>query len=249
MEYKNLTFFLASSLSMHDEDEFGNKFPKAIENENQIFENIKKNLTDTKLCLSICNDPTDYERNDYKLKNVEESFALSNLNFNQYILIDNRNIEIAPLVIKKANLILLMGGKIICQNDFLQKIKFKERLKFSNAVVIGVSAGAMNLCKGVFNFPEEISEINEQKEVKGLGFFDKYLIPHFDGDNMIYQIPTEINIVKEYILPFSNKNSLLGLPNGSYIMIKDKNYKIYGTSYLIENNQVKKEMNDSILEI
>ena len=246
MEYKNVTFVLASMLSTYTVNEFDVKMPIAMQNENGVLDAIKDNLSGTNLCLIIANDPNNYEKNDEKCAIFTESLEKAGLKFNQTLVLDNRTKELAPLNIKRANLILLQGGKIICQNEFLKEIRFADRLKFSNAVVIGVSAGAMNLAKEVYNFPESRQDLSEMREIKGLSFYDKIIIPHFDGDNLNYQLPLDDNIdpVKDYILPYSNKKSLLGLPNGSFVLVKNKIAEIFGKHYIIENRQVTAE-NDS----
>lgn len=246
MEYKKVTFVLASMLSTYTVNEFDVKMPIAMQNENGVLDAIKDNLSGTNLCLIIANDPNNYEKNDEKCAIFTESLEKAGLKFNQTLVLDNRTKELAPLNIKRANLILLQGGKIICQNEFLKEIRFADRLKFSNAVVIGVSAGAMNLTKEVYNFPETRQELTEMREIKGLSFYDKIIIPHFDGDNLNYQLPLDDNIdpVKDYILPYSNKKSLLGLPNGSFVLVKNEIAEIFGKHYIIEDRQVTAE-NDS----
>ena len=118
----------------------------------------------------------------------------------------------------------------------------KEIFNNYKGLVIGVSAGTMNLCKTVANFPEELVDLDEPRWLSGLGFYDGIVIPHFDGENIAYQIPCdEIDVVNDYILPLSKDKEFIGLPNGSYVLI-DNNGSVnyYGDVYKISNGAVTK---------
>lgn len=69
------------------------------------------------------------------------------------------------------------------------------RNKSHKGLTIGVSAGAMNLCKTVANFSEEKSDLSDPIWFDGMGLFGG-VIPHFDGKTAKCQFDCEdIDIV------------------------------------------------------
>lgn len=235
-----MILFLTSRLNTRVMDEDGNKTTIPIENINGVLDNIKKYLSGTNRVVYVSNDPNNVIENEERIKNMIDSFSLSNLNFNEKILLDARNKKDAKNIILGANIVILSGGKILCQNKFFRSIRLKKILKHFNGIVIGMSAGTMNLCKTIYNFPEENADIKEQRWVKGLGLYDKIIIPHFDGETNTYQIECEeVDVVNDYIFPASHKKEFLGIPNGSYILIdNNKNVSFFGEMYTIKDGKV-----------
>ena len=235
-----MILFLTSRLNTRVMDENGNKITIPIENVNGVLDNIKKYLSGTNRVVYVSNDPNNVIENEERIKNMMDSFSLSNLNFNEKILLDARNKKDAKNIILGANIVILSGGKILCQNKFFRSIRLKKILKHFNGIVIGMSAGTMNLCKTIYNFPEENADIKERRWVKGLGLYDKIIIPHFDGETNAYQIECEeVDVVNDYIFPASHKKEFLGIPNGSYILIDgNKNVSFFGEMYTIKDGKV-----------
>lgn len=235
-----MILFLTSRLNTRVMDENGNKTTIPIENVNGVLDNIKKYLSNTNRIVYVANDPNNILENEERIKNMMDSFSLSNLNFNEKILLDARNKKDAKNIILGADIVILSGGKILCQNKFFRSIRLKKILKHFNGIVIGMSAGTMNLCKTIYNFPEENADIKERRWVKGLGLYDKIIIPHFDGETNTYQIECEdVDVVNDYVLPASHKKEFLGIPNGSYILIdSNKNVSFFGEMYTIKDGKV-----------
>ena len=237
-----MVFMLTSCIETHIKEENGNKIAIPIPDTNQVLTNIKKYLKDTKRIVYVANNPANFEENDLRTSCFFESFELSGLNFDEKIVLDNRNIKDAKNILNGADLIILSGGKILCQLKFFKKIKLKKILKNHDGLCIGISVGTMNLGKIVANFPEELADLNEKRFVKGLGFFDKIIIPHFDGENKVYQIEcNEIDVVRDYILPLSKGKSFIGLPNGSYVLVDGQNTTYFGDCYEIADDNVTKK--------
>ena len=240
-----MTIILTSRLETHVRDENGTKTSIPIEDKNEILTNIKKYLKGNKRLVYVANNPKNIEENDIRIVPVFESFDKTGLYFDEKILLDCRNIKQAKEILTDADLIILSGGKCLCQLKFFKKIKLKKILQNYQGLVIGISAGTMNLCKIVANFPEEKADLKEKRWLKGLGFFDEIIIPHFDGETNTYQIECdEVDLVNDYVLPMSHKHKFIGLPNESYVLIdNDLNVKYYGVSYEISNGEVKRREN------
>lgn len=234
-----MVIFLTSLLRTHYYDDNGGRIPIAFYDENDILSNIRKYLKNMDRLVVVANDKNDFEDNDDKLKTVRESFRLAGLNFKENIMLDARNGQAAREVISRADIVILTGGKCVCQAEFFGEIGLKHILKSYDGIVIGVSAGTMNLCEVVANFPEERADLADPRWLKGMGFVDDIIIPHYDGQTNSYQFPCEdFDIAKDYILPMSKEKEFIGLPNGSYIMIDRDGQKSYhGDVYRIVNGK------------
>ena len=93
--------------------------------------------------------------------------------------------------------------------------------------------------KIICNFPEHEKELAQPRVLQGLGIIDLRLIPHFDGENLIYQGTTELpNLVQDYLLPFSDENEFYALPNGSFIMYDGQVKNFFGPFYKIYKRNV-----------
>ena len=135
-----------------------------------------------------------------------------------------------------------MGSKIQglgTQNKFFNDINLKELLQNTNALILGGSAGSMNCADVVYCPPELEKEVVDEKFnrfLKGIGLTNINILPHFN-------IFKEITIcgkryVEEIIVPDSSIIDIIGLNDGSYIVVKDGKSTIYGESYLIKNKQI-----------
>ena len=234
------TFILASLIYTFKQDAFGRLIPMPMENVSDVLTNMKKIVQKRDSLVVIANDPTETDSNDYLFKATVESFNMTEgFNFKNYTLLDNRNADDAENIIKNADFLLLSGGKIICQKEFFERINLKTLLKDFTGLVYGFSAGAMNLCETVCNFPEEISDLPQPRLVPGLGFSKRYLIPHFDSKRCEYAFECkDFDIAKEYILPYSKKFELTALDNDAYIIMKDGKETFYGNYCFIKDEQI-----------
>ena len=217
----------------------GEKIAIIIDDKNSFLNNIKDSINSYGLFVFVCNDPQDFERNDKNAFFLNEAFKRQLNEFKEVVVLDNRNVKIAKGYLQKADFVYLCGGKIEYQKNFLKEIEFKNNLN-KNCVVVGVSAGAMNLCEVAYNYPEDLSELDNEKWINGLGYFNKIIIPHFKRFKGNMYHPKHYNLLKKHYLPDSFNHKLLGLPNGSYILVDEGVSTLYGKSYSIENGKVKK---------
>lgn len=236
-----MTIFLTSSFD-HFHIKEKEKIANEINNTNKIINQIKENLKDNKNILYIASDNTDIEKCDEYSKLLFESLKISGIEFKKYNLLDDRTKHNAKSLIEEANLIFLSGGDTYKQNCFIKEIKLKELLENFNGIIIGQSAGSINMAENAFNSPETKDE-TDQIYFKGLGLTDINVEPHFKYDSSTFD-EDEI-YQRNYILKESNTRPLLGLCDGSHIVITDKETVIYGESYLIQNQIIDKICNNN----
>lgn len=135
--------------------------------------------------------------------------------------------------IENADIIFLMGGDTLKQNVFLMKNDLKPIIKTFKKVVIGISAGAINLSNISLCSKDEEDGVEKTITYEGIGRINYTIEPHFDIDNKIF--------LQNELYPLSEKMTIYGLPNNTGVRIIDSNFEIlYGDFYKISNNEVEK---------
>lgn len=182
---------------------------------------IKYLSKDLKTCKSILFVPGDYDKEKYIiykdkiinwLKSIEVSFSECYLTG-----LDDE--------LKSYDVIFLMGGNPINQIEIINKINLKNIINKAK-VVIGVSAGAINLSKEAIYF----NDYNNKVEMyDGIGLTDINVYPHFDITNEYFV--EEVKMV-------SRLKSLIALPNNSFIKIDDKQIEFIGDSFKIYKENI-----------
>lgn len=194
----------------------------------KIKEIIKENLSGKKSIVFISANPDNYEKNDIQVYGNENSLGIikmleeCNVKVSNTCIIDNRNIkDINNGILLNADIIYLMGGDPILQNEFVINNNLLNFIKKSNSFIIGVSAGSMNLAKNAFIPKYELNP--KAKFIKGFELCDLSIIPHFNTNDL-----EQVNEAKEN----SNKHELIGLPNDSAIFISNNKIEYINKYYL-----------------
>ena len=132
--------------------------------------------------------------------------------------------EDAYKYIEKTDIVYLMGGSPELEMKSIIEYNLFNILRNRNGITIGTSAGAMNQTDRVI-YKDDFKNY-ELIDYQGLGFIDLNIYPHFDIDNKEYM--DEVFEVSKYA-------RIVGLPNESFIRIKDNNIDFVGKHYFIEN--------------
>ena len=103
--------------------------------------------------------------------------------------------------IENADIIFLMGGDTLKQNDFLMKNDLKPIIKTFKKVVIGISAGAINLSNISLCSKDEEDGVENTITYEGIGRINYTIEPHFDIDNKI--------LLQNELYPLSEKNDYI----------------------------------------
>lgn len=182
---------------------------------------IKYLSKDLKTCKSILFIPGDYDKEKYIiykdkiinwLKSIEVSFSECYLTG-----LDDE--------LKSYDVIFLMGGNPINQIEIINKINLKNIINKAK-VVIGVSAGAINLSKEAIYFNDYSKKV---EMYDGIGLTDINVYPHFDITNKDFV--EEVKMV-------SRLKSLIALPNNSFIKIDDKQIEFIGDSFKVDKENI-----------
>lgn len=144
----------------------------------EIAEMLRENLTARGKLVFISAWPEDHGRNDEDSHGMHEMFAERGLAFAAHYVIDRRmSAPEAVKLVQEADCIFLMGGDPMLQMQLIRDLGLVLELRESHAVILGVSAGAMNMGK-------QVAEIWDSKAFyEGLGLADITIKSHYtEGD-------------------------------------------------------------------
>lgn len=194
---------------------------------------LHEDIIDRKSLVMISANPFLHE--DEEVGATERSWLdQANIMFDEYYLIDyGVQKEEAQKLIQNASVIFLLGGNTVEQNGLLIKYELSDLIKKSRAVVMGTSAGAINMsakwvCSKYTGYKGEISSIYD-----GIGLDDFSVLSHFDLENNIAQIQGELSHLSEEMNVYaSNKDCA--------VRVKGDKIDILGNVYLIFQSKIQK---------
>ncbi|AJK87810.1 MULTISPECIES: Type 1 glutamine amidotransferase-like domain-containing protein [Lysinibacillus] len=192
---------------------------------------LQEDITDRKSLAMISSNPLLYEDNG----TTERSWLdQAGIIFEDYHLInDYVQKEDAQTIIQNASAIFLLGGDTLKQNRFLIDYELLDLIKKSRAVVMGASAGAINmstkwLCSKNFGYPVEKSTLYD-----GIGLDNFSVLSHFDLENNMELVQYELSALSEEINIYaSNKDCA--------VRVKGGNIDILGNVYLMSHSKIQK---------
>lgn len=216
----------------------GQKIANSFDNTNGIVDQIKEYLKEKNTILFISADSKDIEKVSLYSQLLFEGLRLSGIEFKNYLILSNKTKINAKEYVEKADLIFLSGGDTYIQHQFFTEIKLKDLLVNFNGLIIGQSAGAINMANSVFNSPEN-QEQSEPIFFDGLGLTNINIEPHFQYDDTNFDDNGKYQ--RNAIIRESYNRQIYGQCNGSHIIIDENNVAtIYGDTYLIENGNITK---------
>lgn len=199
---------------------------------NGFLDRLKACVPDGCKCLFICSDPDSWERTDGFAQSVCESFLAAGIAFEQFHVLDRRNLDQASQLVQDAQLMILAGGHVPTQNKFFAEIGLKELLCSFDGVLVGISAGSMNCARVVYAQPElegEAVDPTYQRFIPGLGLTEKMVLPHYQ---MIKdEVLDGLRVMEDIAYPDSMGREFYVLVDGSYLYIDNGVETIYGEAY------------------
>lgn len=195
---------------------------------------IKNNVESPVNMVAIASTKDNYEKNDKYFYGEEtvvgviRTFKKIFPNINISLLDSRVTKEEGINKLMNADIIYLLGGNPFTQLDYLKENKFDDVIRNTCALIIGVSAGAMNLGANVYYSKDE--DYKESIIYNGIGVTDITIDPHFDINNK-----EQVNEIMEN----SKKIRIIGLPNESAISIFGNDIKYIGNVYIYENGELK----------
>ena len=226
--------YLLSRLA-HYRIEEENRIPNEIDDINGIITELKQDLKNMNSIVYVAS-AKNYKETDDHAQYLFEAFKLSGLTFHNYFILDDRNKKQAKELIENASLVFLCGGDTYTQNLLFNELHLKKLLKDYDGIVLGQSAGALNMAEKVFSSPEEIIW-NKPIKFKGLGLTDINIEPHFILDEKQIQ---DVNILngRKYVIEESYSRDIYALEDKSHIRIENEDIALHGNIYLIKKGEI-----------
>lgn len=235
-----MKLFLTSSIG-GSYKENGIRIPCALDGKNHFLELLMKYWPLNSTCLILSSDPDNDEMNDSFKAIFTDAFRLSNLPLSRVDVCDRRNESKLADMLYDYDVLLLAGGHVPTQNQFIKRIHLKELLKSYEGIIIGISAGTMNSADVVYAQPELDGEaINPEYEryLEGLDLTKINILPHFQE---LKDLSVDgLRVLDDISLPDSRIRPFYALVDGSYIFVEDNRSTLYGEAYLVRNGTLEK---------
>lgn len=195
---------------------------------------LKKDLKSLKKITFIASSKDNYDKNElFVYGNNDSITGLKNhlsdiMDIKQINILDSRtNLEDGKKIIKDSDVIYLMGGNPFTQIEYINDNGYNFLLKDFQGVILGTSAGAMNLAK--YSYYSKDEDYENSLFYKGLEIVDVTIDPHFDINN-----EEQVNEAKEY----SKEHKIIGLPNESAVRIENDDIKYINKCFLFNSGKM-----------
>ncbi len=168
----------------------------------------------------------DFEKNDRYFHHFLKMFEDISIKFDKTYVVDGRrSIQKMQDIVKSSDLIWLSGGDSPLQLEYLKKYQLDDIISTHQGVIIGMSAGAINL--GKTSICTVSSGHDVQSIYSGLGCVDISVEPHFCLDKDCQEI-----------LELSKKHLIYGLCDESMIVLDHNNIEYYGKIFKIQKGKI-----------
>ncbi len=221
--------FLTSDPEFTYKKEKENVIANKLENK-ELVECLKNEIENYNNLLLVCSSPDNYDKTDKYSEQIVKSLSLSGFKFKMSDVLDSRNALFSRSLILNSDLVIFMGGDPLDQITFFNDIEMKDILKRYKGVLLGISAGTMNMAGKVYYSKNE--NIEKTVYYKGLGLTNINVEPNFNVNDEIR--------INEVLLKDSIKQSFIALPDESFITIKKEEIKLYGDAYYFNAGKYEK---------
>lgn len=210
-----------------------------LSNANGFVDRIRAVLPPNPRALFICSDPFSHDMTCHFGADTVAAFSLAGMAFSSYQVLDDSNAEDAKKLIKKSDIILLSGGHVPTQNQFFRNIHLRELMTHFHGVVLGISAGSMNMADVVYAQPEEAGESHPNfcRFLPGLGLTGVNILPHYQKvkDNIL----DGKRLFEDITYADSMGRTFFALPDGSYFYQDEDHLLLFGKAYCLQSGRLK----------
>lgn len=212
--------------------------PTKINNDNGIIDQLKDNLEGNRGIAFFASSKSDYPKTDSYANVLFESLKLSGILFDSYYIIDDRFKDSIKNVVDKSDMVFIAGGDTLEEIKFFNEINLRNILKDYDGVIMGQSAGSINLAYDVYNSPECVEDLEKESKWQGLCKTRISIEPHFIYSDENFSEDEKLQ--RKEVLKESYNRVSYGLLDGSHIFDDGKKRFIYGETYKIRNGKITK---------
>ena len=154
-----------------------------------IVDVLKKELVVRDSLVFVSAWPNEYQQNNDDSNGMHEMFAERNMPFKNHYVIDHRTTTAKAIsLVRNASCIFLMGGHATQQMQLMHDKNIFDEIRRSSAVILGVSAGSMNMGKHTVDIYESLTPYD------GLGFSDITIKAHYPLESNLLQKLKQISM-------------------------------------------------------
>ena len=233
------TIFLTSAVGGIKKTEKG-KEAEAFNNTEGFVDRLKKYIKKIDNIIFVSSNPDGYAKSDEYFKLFTEAFNIDGFNTKNITILDHRFNGDLEKTIMNADVVFLTGGHTPTQNKYLFEIGLDKLLQKYDGIVIGQSAGSMNLSKTVYAPPDSPQDFTSEYKTTfaGMGLTDIKIMPHMAGaytDN----VDGNGKNTFDYCLEDSYNFPIYGIFDGGFIEISGGIATAYGKTLLIKDGTCK----------
>lgn len=193
----------------------------------EIVKMLKSQIKGRQSIVCIASDFNSYKMTDYFWSIFYDMFCNAGLEFENSIVIDSRMTpEMAKEYIKNADVVWISGGDTPTEYKYIKEYGLDEVLEEYDGLVIGMSAGTLNLAQTVIC--PICNGHDEQVIYDGLGLVDITVISHYD----MKEVPQEI-------IELSMKHEIYLMEDGSHILCNENGNCYYGNIICVNKGETR----------
>ena len=207
-----------------------------VDRKNGFLVELKRHWKKDARCLIISAFPADDAANDDMKAGMPDALRRGGLSVGVFDIWDDRTKDYSVEVLQSYDVVFLGGGHVPTENEFFHRIHLREKIKYYDGIVIGISAGTMNAADKVYVQPELPGEATDStfcREAIGLNLTKTNILPHYQmvKDWML----DGMRLFEEITYGDSCGKSFLALCDGSYLYIENGRELVVGEAYAISD--------------
>ena len=197
----------------------------------EIGKSLRASITERKSLVFVASCPYGHEKTDLYTGFQTNWFRDAGIVFeNVYVLDDRKTESECTEIIKNASAVFLCGGMTLLQIEFIQKYNLIPLLQQIGGVIMGMSAGAINMA--VNSFCSAYDDSSKTHIYEGISLADISVEPHFSLENTA--------LIEKDLIPFSEQIDIYAIYDDSAIVVCNDKRQYYGDIYLISKGKIEK---------
>lgn len=198
----------------------------------EIADELRKILKIRNRLVFISAWPDRSKQNDDDSTGMHNMFVSCDMPFSSFCVIDERtDVETAQKEIENASCLFLMGGNATAQMDMIRRKGIFGKIKSFRGVILGVSAGSMNMGNPVVDIYESVLPY------EGFGFAGLTIKSHY---------PISDETLRYMTAQVSTETPVTLMKDESAIFITEDGVKLIGEIYLMDRGEIRPFSKDDL---